>query len=64
MQGAKDVRTGRPDTPSDGSGTMIRTIHPDRICYRPGYHECGVLLPEGVRIGERATCHLGESGWS
>ena len=23
-----------------------------------------MLLPEGVRIGERATCPLGESGWS
>ena len=27
-------------------------------------HECLVLLPEGVRIEERATCPLGESGWS
>ena len=23
-----------------------------------------MLLPEGVRIGERATCPLGESRWS
>ena len=66
MQGAKDVRTGRPDTPSDGGGTMIRTTYPDRICYRPGcdVHEYRVLLLEGVRIGERAMCPLGESGWS
>ena len=26
--------------------------------------ECRVLLPEGVRIGERATYPLRESGWS
>ena len=40
---------------------MIRTTYPDKICYRPGcdVHECLVLLPEGVRIGERATCPLG-----
>ena len=45
---------------------MIRTTYPDRICYRPrcDAHECRVLLPEGVRIGERATCSLRESGWS
>ncbi|WKA06889.1 hypothetical protein VitviT2T_024767 [Vitis vinifera] len=43
---------------------MIRTTYPDRICYRPGCddHECRVLLPEGVRIGERATYPLRESG--
>nr|CAN77344.1 hypothetical protein VITISV_011625 [Vitis vinifera] len=36
---------------------MIRTTYPDRICYRPGCddRECRVLLPEGVRIGERAA---------
>ncbi|RVW14668.1 Retrovirus-related Pol polyprotein from transposon TNT 1-94 [Vitis vinifera] len=27
-------------------------------------HECHVLLPEGVRIGEHDTCSPGESGWS
>ena len=45
---------------------MIRTTYPDRICYRPGCdaHKCRVLLPEGVRIGEWATCPLGESEWS
>ena len=45
---------------------MIRTTYPDRICYRPGcdVHECRVLLPKGVRIGERAMYPLGESGWS
>ncbi|RVW98197.1 Retrovirus-related Pol polyprotein from transposon TNT 1-94 [Vitis vinifera] len=64
MQGAKDVRTGRPDTPSDGSGTMIRTNIRIGYAIVRGYHECGVLLPEGVRLGERATCPLGESGWS
>ncbi|RVW64179.1 hypothetical protein CK203_046335 [Vitis vinifera] len=46
---AKDIRTGRPDTPSEGGGTWA---------------VCRVLLPEGVRIGEHATCPLGESGWS
>ena len=66
---AKDVRTGRPDTPSEGGGTwvsMIRTTYPDRICYRPGCDDrkCRVLLPKRVWIGERATCPLGESGWS
>ncbi|RVW11856.1 Retrovirus-related Pol polyprotein from transposon RE1 [Vitis vinifera] len=36
------------------------------ICYRPGCddRECHVLLPEGVRIGERTTYSLRESGWS
>ena len=45
---------------------FIRTTYPDRICYRPGCddRECRVLLPKGVRIGERATCSLGELGWS
>ena len=72
---AKDVRTGRPDTPSEDGGTwavagcrndvarlahsksMIWTTYPDRICYRPGCddRECRVLLPKGVRIGERAA---------
>ena len=61
---AKDVRTGRPDTPSEGGGTwasMIRTTYPDRICYCPGCddHECRVLLPEGVRIGKCAAIPLG-----
>nr|CAN70018.1 hypothetical protein VITISV_009525 [Vitis vinifera] len=56
----KDVRTGRPDTPSEGSGTwvfFIRTTYPDTICYRPGCddRECRVLLLERVRIGEHAT---------
>ena len=56
----KDVRTGRPDTPSEGGGTwvfFIRTTYPDRICYRPecDRHECRVLLLEGVQIGERAA---------
>ena len=43
---------------------MIRTTYLDRICYRPGCDdsECRVLLPEGVRIGERATYPLRESG--
>ena len=27
-------------------------------------HDYRVLLPEGIRIGEHATCPLGESGWS
>ena len=46
--------------------SMIRTTYPDRICYRPGCDvcECRVLLPEGVRIGERIACPLGESEWS
>ena len=57
---AKDVRTGRPDTPSEGGGTWVFFIwrtYPDRICYRPGCddRECRVFLLEGVRIGERAA---------
>ena len=46
--------------------SMIRTTYLDRICYRPGcdIHECRVLLPKGIRIGERTACLLGESGWS
>ena len=45
---------------------MILITYPDRICYHPGCddRECRVLFPEGVRIRERATCPLGESGWS
>ena len=40
--------------------------YPDRICYRPDvmFASACVLLPEGVRIGECATCPLGESEWS
>ena len=36
----------------------------DMLSSRCDVHECRVLLPERVWIGERATCHLGESGWS
>ena len=81
---AKDVRTGRPDTPSEGGGTqavagcwndVARLVHFSqwsRQHIRIGYaivrvcddRECRVLLPKGVRIGERATCSLGEFGWS
>ena len=57
--------TGRPDTPSKcrvSCGRLsffIRTTYPDRIGYRPecDKRECRVLLPEGVRLGERAPFH-------
>ena len=53
----------------DGKGGRFNfpgQTYPDRICYRTGcdVRECRVLLPEGVRIGERITCPLGESEWS
>nr|CAN81164.1 hypothetical protein VITISV_030719 [Vitis vinifera] len=82
MQGAKDVQTGRPDTPLDGSGTwsvagcpndvarlghiksMIRTTHPDRICYRPGSLDRGAhhmsswgIRMELLRIATRGIAH-------
>ena len=60
------------------SGQGVRTHHqmavevndPDNISgqdmlsFGCDVHECRVLLPERVWIGEHATCPLGESGWS
>ena len=62
MQGVKDVRTHHRMAAEVND--LDNISGQDMLSSRCDVHECRVLLPERVWIGERATCHLGESGWS